>query len=117
MPKRFDRTADRVSKRFNGALNANPVCPGTQSAISGHWARGSGAARVVLAGLAAQLLGGPDWSRWRLCLACRITGGWEPGLAGLRALKEKTLDADLLMVAAASTPGEHPPVARERDRR
>src|SRR5690606_25571681 len=28
-------------------------------------------------------------------------GGWEPALAGLRALRERTLDVDLLMVVAA----------------
>jgi cation-transporting P-type ATPase J len=28
-------------------------------------------------------------------------GGWEPGLAGLRVLRERRLDVDLLMVAAA----------------
>lgn len=32
------------------------------------------------------------------CYAC---GGWEPGLSGLRALRERSLDVDLLMVLAA----------------
>jgi heavy metal translocating P-type ATPase len=63
------------------------------------WA--TAALALFLAGLAAQLLGGPAWLWWGLYLACYVTGGWEPGLAGLRALKEKTLDVDLLMVAAA----------------
>ncbi|MDQ3886143.1 MAG: heavy metal translocating P-type ATPase [Actinomycetota bacterium] len=56
---------------------------------------------LFLAGLAAQFLGGPSWQWWTLYLACYAAGGWEPGLAGLRALREKTLDVDLLMVAAA----------------
>jgi heavy metal translocating P-type ATPase len=56
---------------------------------------------VFLAGLATQLLGGPGWVWWALYLACYVTGGWEPGLAGLKALREKTLDVDLLMVVAA----------------
>ncbi|OAH13041.1 heavy metal translocating P-type ATPase [Streptomyces jeddahensis] len=30
-----------------------------------------------------------------------VTGGWEPGWEGLKALKDKTLDVDLLMVVAA----------------
>ncbi len=30
-----------------------------------------------------------------------VAGGWEPGWAGLRALRDKTLDVDLLMVVAA----------------
>jgi heavy metal translocating P-type ATPase len=56
---------------------------------------------LFLTALAAQLLGGPTWLWWVLYLACYATGGWEPGLAGLRALREKTLDVDLLMVVAA----------------
>jgi heavy metal translocating P-type ATPase len=56
---------------------------------------------LFLAGLAVQLLGGPSWLWWAMYLACYVTGGWEPGLAGLRALREKTLDVDLLMVLAA----------------
>ena len=38
---------------------------------------------------------------WTFFLACYAAGGWEPGLAGLQALREKTLDVDLLMVLAA----------------
>ncbi|HEY0578231.1 MAG TPA: heavy metal translocating P-type ATPase [Pseudonocardia sp.] len=56
---------------------------------------------LFLAGLAAQLSGGPPWLFWSLYLACYLAGGWEPGLAGLRALRDKTLDVDLLMVVAA----------------
>ncbi|BCI83896.1 heavy metal translocating P-type ATPase [Mycobacterium sp. SMC-18] len=56
---------------------------------------------LFLAGLVLQLAGGPSWSWWALYLACYVTGGWEPALAGLRALREKTLDVDLLMVVAA----------------
>lgn len=56
---------------------------------------------LFLAGLVLQLAGGPTWSWWALYLACYVTGGWEPALAGLQALREKTLDVDLLMVVAA----------------
>ncbi|NQE93709.1 heavy metal translocating P-type ATPase [Nocardia terpenica] len=52
-------------------------------------------------GLIAQLAGAPHWTWWALYLACYAAGGWEPGLAGLRALRDKTLDVDLLMVVAA----------------
>ncbi|WP_342801130.1 heavy metal translocating P-type ATPase [Nocardia sp. No.11] len=52
-------------------------------------------------GLLAKLTGGPSWLWWSLLLACYLAGGWEPGLAGLKALRDKTLDVDLLMVAAA----------------
>lgn len=63
------------------------------------WA--AGALALFLAGLVTQLGGGPHWAWWTLYLACYAAGGWEPGLAGLRALRDKTLDVDLLMVAAA----------------
>ena len=56
---------------------------------------------LFLVGLVVQLAGGPHWVWWALYLACYAAGGWEPGLAGLRALRAKTLDVDLLMVAAA----------------
>ncbi|WP_040832201.1 heavy metal translocating P-type ATPase [Nocardia jiangxiensis] len=56
---------------------------------------------LFLLGLAAQLAGAPSWSWWGLYLICYVAGGWEPGLAGLQALREKTLDVDLLMVVAA----------------
>jgi heavy metal translocating P-type ATPase len=61
------------------------------------------AAAVVLflIGLTLQLTGGPVWSWWTAYVACYVAGGWEPGLAGLLALRHKTLDVDLLMVVAA----------------
>lgn len=49
----------------------------------------------------AQLAGAPDAVWWSLYLACYASGGWEPALAGLQALREKTLDVDLLMIVAA----------------
>jgi heavy metal translocating P-type ATPase len=59
------------------------------------------AVTFFLVGLCAQLADAPIWVWWSLYLACYATGGWEPALAGLRALREKTLDVDLLMVIAA----------------
>ncbi|HEY2087195.1 MAG TPA: heavy metal translocating P-type ATPase [Mycobacterium sp.] len=52
-------------------------------------------------GLAAQFGGAPAWLWWALYLACYVTGGWEPALAGLQALRGKSLDVDLLMIVAA----------------
>lgn len=52
-------------------------------------------------GGAAQLAGAPPPVWWTLYLACYAAGGWEPALSGLRALREKTLDVDLLMIVAA----------------
>ena len=60
------------------------------------------AATVLFAvGGAFQLAGAPPVLWWALYLICYATGGWEPALAGLAALREKTLDVDLLMIVAA----------------
>lgn len=65
-------------------------------------ARWAGAALAAyLLGLAADLGGGPLWLSWALYLTCYVTGGWEPAWAGLQALRDKTLDVDLLMIVAA----------------
>lgn len=52
-------------------------------------------------GLLAHLSPAPDWVWWALYLVCYVAGGWEPGWAGLQALRERKLDVDLLMVLAA----------------
>jgi heavy metal translocating P-type ATPase len=54
----------------------------------------------VLGGL-CQLAGAPAALWWTLYLTCYATGGWEPALVGLRALRARTLDVDLLMIVAA----------------
>jgi heavy metal translocating P-type ATPase len=59
------------------------------------------ATALFAAGLAARFADGPGWLWWAFFLACYAAGGWEPGLAGLRALRDRTLDVDLLMVVAA----------------
>jgi heavy metal translocating P-type ATPase len=64
--------------------------------------RWAATATVLFAlGLLAQVADGPSWLWWALYLACYVTGGWEPGWAGLQALRERKLDVDLLMVLAA----------------
>ncbi|WP_435826764.1 heavy metal translocating P-type ATPase [Nocardia fluminea] len=63
------------------------------------WA--AAASVLFLLGLSGQLADAPSWVATALYLACYVCGGWEPGLAGLRALRDKTLDVDLLMVVAA----------------
>ncbi|MET9507288.1 heavy metal translocating P-type ATPase [Streptomyces flavidovirens] len=45
--------------------------------------------------------GAPGWVWGPLYAFCYAAGGWEPGWAGLVALKERSLDVDLLMVVAA----------------
>jgi cation-transporting P-type ATPase J len=49
----------------------------------------------------AQLADAPAPLWWALYLACYVTGGWEPALAGVRALRDRSLDVDLLMIIAA----------------
>src|SRR5437016_434705 len=56
---------------------------------------------LFLVTLPLYLTGAPVWSWGALFAAVYATGGWEPGWAGLQALREKTLDVDLLMVVAA----------------
>jgi heavy metal translocating P-type ATPase len=48
-----------------------------------------------------QLLGAPTWLWWGIYLACYAAGGWEPARAGIDALRQRTLDVDLLMIVAA----------------
>ncbi|WP_411147157.1 heavy metal translocating P-type ATPase [Streptomyces sp. A30] len=65
-------------------------------------ARWATAATVFfLLALPLQLTGAPAWAWGPLYALSYATGGWEPGWAGLQALKEKTLDVDLLMIVAA----------------
>ncbi|WP_437073205.1 heavy metal translocating P-type ATPase [Streptomyces sp. enrichment culture] len=56
---------------------------------------------AFLGALALDLGGAPAWAHVPLYAVAYATGGWEPALEGLRALREKTLDVDLLMIVAA----------------
>ncbi|MEZ0064419.1 heavy metal translocating P-type ATPase [Streptacidiphilus sp. MAP12-20] len=65
-------------------------------------ARWAAAATIAfLIALPLQLTGAPAWAWGPLYAIAYATGGWEPGWAGLQALREKTLDVDLLMIVAA----------------
>ncbi|MEV7931064.1 heavy metal translocating P-type ATPase [Kitasatospora sp. NPDC088779] len=65
-------------------------------------ARWAAAATIAfLTALPLQLTDAPAWAWGPLYAIAYVTGGWEPGWAGLRALREKTLDVDLLMIVAA----------------
>ncbi|WP_406129445.1 heavy metal translocating P-type ATPase [Streptomyces sp. NBC_00989] len=65
-------------------------------------ARWAAAATVLfLLALPLQLTGAPVWVWGPLYALSYATGGWEPGWEGLKALKGKTLDVDLLMIVAA----------------
>ncbi|MFF7763479.1 heavy metal translocating P-type ATPase [Streptomyces griseorubiginosus] len=63
------------------------------------WALASTVA--FLLGLALDLSGMPWWAYGPLYAVAYATGGWEPALEGLKALRERTLDVDLLMIVAA----------------
>ncbi|KPI17057.1 heavy metal translocating P-type ATPase [Actinobacteria bacterium OK074] len=65
-------------------------------------------ARWALAATVAFLLalpfdlgGAPAWAYGPLYAVAYAAGGWEPALEGARALREKVLDVDLLMIVAA----------------
>ena len=49
----------------------------------------------------ADLLGAPAVLVGTLYAVCYLAGGWEPAVEGLRALTQRRLDVDLLMVVAA----------------
>ncbi len=53
-----------------------------------------------LLALPLQLTRAPAWTWGPLYALTYAAGGWEPGWAGLQALREKSLDVDLLMAAA-----------------
>lgn len=63
------------------------------------WALASTVA--FLLALPLDLYGAPAWLYGPLYAVAYVAGGWEPALEGLRALREKTLDVDLLMIVAA----------------
>ncbi len=56
---------------------------------------------LFLLALPVHLLDGPAWLWGTLFAATYVTGGWGPGWEGMKALKDRTLDVDLLMVVAA----------------
>jgi len=86
IPGRADRTA---GSRLWSVLSMSEV----------RWA--AMATALFAVGGAFQLAGAPPVVWWTLYLACYVTGGWEPALSGLQALREKTLDVDILMIVAA----------------
>ncbi|MGP8303829.1 heavy metal translocating P-type ATPase [Streptomyces inhibens] len=56
---------------------------------------------AFLIALPLQLTGAPAWAWGPLYALAYVAGGWEPACSGLRALTERTLDVDLLMIVAA----------------
>lgn len=70
------------------------------------WSLGSvrwaaAAVALMLCGAVAQFLDAPQPVWWTLYLACYLAGGWQSAVSGVQALRDRTLDVDLLMVLAA----------------
>ncbi|QHC22623.1 heavy metal translocating P-type ATPase [Streptomyces sp. GS7] len=84
------------------AAEARPVAPRRTRVFALAEARWAAVATVAfLIALALQLTGAPGWAWGALYTVAYLTGGWEPAWAGLRALGDRTLDVDLLMIVAA----------------
>lgn len=88
----FDRVPAAAARRLSWAAVL-------WSVTSVRWA--TVALMLFSAGLAAQLEAAPQPVWWALYLACYLSGGWGSAWAGVRALRNKALDVDLLMVVAA----------------
>lgn len=56
---------------------------------------------LLLVGLGCRAAGAPGGVAAVAFAGCYASGGWQPALAGLRALRAKVLDVDLLMIVAA----------------
>ncbi|MEU7197503.1 heavy metal translocating P-type ATPase [Streptomyces xinghaiensis] len=85
------------------AARPSPVLPRRRTRVlelpEARWALA--ALALFLLALPPYLLGAPAWLWGTLFAAVYVTGGWEPGLEGCRALGNRTLDVDLLMILAA----------------
>ncbi|MFE2431467.1 heavy metal translocating P-type ATPase [Streptomyces sp. NPDC059373] len=92
-------TAERPAPPSHAEAAAPPRRTRVLALPEARWAAGSLAAFLVA--LTLQWAGAPGWSWGVLYAVCYVAGGWEPGWAGLCALREKTLDVDLLMIVAA----------------
>lgn len=56
---------------------------------------------LFVGGLLLRVGGAPGWATDSVFFACYAAGGWQPALAGLDALRRRSLDVDLLMIVAA----------------
>ncbi|MEV5175449.1 heavy metal translocating P-type ATPase [Streptomyces flaveolus] len=86
-----------------GAARTEPAAPRRRTRVlalpEARWA--AAAAVLFLLALPLQLTGAPAWA-WGVPYALAYAaGGWEPAWAGLRALADRILDVDLLMIVAA----------------
>jgi len=97
-----------VSVELQSPLTAMPERQGTpptaalRSALTLPEVRWAVLATALFAiGALCQPAGAPAPVWWACYLAGYAAGGWEPALSGLQALRERTLDVDILMIVAA----------------
>lgn len=93
------RTGGRAGGRAGGGGGGPRSWARALELLEVRWA--TAALALFLVALPVYLLGGPGWVWGGLFALTYACGGWEPGWAGLQALRGKTLDVDLLMVVAA----------------
>jgi len=95
--------SDLLQRPVRAATAASRTAPKRRTRVfalaEARWA--TAALVLFLIALPLHLTGTPAWAWGPLYAATYITGGWEPAWAGLAALREKTLDVDLLMIVAA----------------
>jgi heavy metal translocating P-type ATPase len=93
-----------VGPRADVSATASPVRAG--GALVGAWSLpevrwATLSTALFAAGLLLGLVGVPALVTSLVLAGCYLAGGWEPAVAGWQALRERTLDVDLLMIVAA----------------
>ncbi|KHO18795.1 heavy metal translocating P-type ATPase [Mycolicibacterium setense] len=94
-------STDPLSAPEGDARRIGPPGIGTWigSLASVRWA--AAALVLMLAAVTAQLADAPAPLWWALYLSCYLAGGWQSAVSGVQALRDRTLDVDLLMILAA----------------
>ena len=82
-------------------LRREPSSTGWRSLLGQAEVRWAALSLLLFLSALAMRAAGADVAAAASFVGCYAAGGWEPGLAGLRALRERSLDVDLLMVVAA----------------
>jgi heavy metal translocating P-type ATPase len=112
-PRHLDTPNHQDTPSHQDTLSPDPVAPVARrnrvvprrrswSFVEVREVRWSGLALAFFAlALSCRAAGSPPVVPGVLLAGCYLAGGWEPGLAGLRALRSRTLDVDILMIVAA----------------
>ena len=95
-------TTTHLERSASSATRGAEAASALRSAMALPEVRWAALATVLFAvGALVQVTGAPAPVWWTFYLAAYVCGGWEPALSGLQALREKTLDVDILMIVAA----------------